>query len=58
MIYSNLLEACTGDFCDDKYCDLKKESADINIHPADPRNNCEDIISYSTSGVFFYPKSY
>jgi len=58
MEYTNLFAACKGDFCWDKHCDTKKENTELNIHPADPRNNCEKIIGYSTSGKLTYPDKY
>lgn len=58
MDYSNLFAACKGDFCTDKHCDTKKENTELTIHPADPRNNCESIVGYSTTGKLTYPDSY
>ncbi|HET8861249.1 retron system putative HNH endonuclease [Marivirga sp.] len=58
MEYTNLFAACKGDFCTDKHCDTKKENTELSIHPADPRNNCEAIIGYSTNGKLTYPDKY
>jgi uncharacterized protein (TIGR02646 family) len=58
MEYTNLFAACKGNFCTDKHCDTKKENAELSIHPADPRNNCEAIIGYSTNGKLSYPNMY
>lgn len=58
MDYANLFAACKGDFCTDKHCDTKKDKTELSIHVADPRNNCEAIIGYSTSGKLTYPDAY
>ncbi|KEO72255.1 retron system putative HNH endonuclease [Anditalea andensis] len=58
MEYTNLFAACKGDFCTDKHCDTKKENTELSIHPADPKNNCERIIGYSSKGLLTYPDRY
>lgn len=58
MEYTNLFAACKGDFCSDKHCDTRKGNTELSIHPADPRNNCENIIGYSTNGKLTYPDGY
>lgn len=58
MEYTNLFAACKGNFCTEKHCDTKKENTELSIHPADPKNNCEAIIGYSTNGKLTYPDSY
>lgn len=58
MDYANLFAACTGDFCADKHCDTRKANTILIIHPADHRNNCEEVIAYSTSGRLTYHADY
>lgn len=56
--FNNLFAACKGNFCSDKHCDTKKENTELTIHPADSKNNCEQIISYKLNGQLTYPVEY
>jgi hypothetical protein len=57
--YSNLLAACTGDYCGDRHCDTLKADDEISINPTDKINNVETIISYRFSdGSLTYPPQY
>lgn len=56
--FTNLFAACKGNFCSDKHCDTKKDKTELLIHPADPKNNCELIVSYKLSGHLTYPAEY
>lgn len=56
--YDNLFAACSGNFCAERHCDNRKENTELTIHPADPRNNCETIIGYSTNGKLTYPEAF
>ncbi len=57
--FDNLFAACEGNFCTDKHCDTKKDYHEITIHPADTKNNCENIIDYGlASGKLTYPEAY
>jgi uncharacterized protein (TIGR02646 family) len=47
--YSNLMAACTGDFCSEQHCDTLKGHTEIAINPVDKKNNVEAIIKYSWS---------
>jgi uncharacterized protein (TIGR02646 family) len=58
MDYTNLFAACKGNFCTEKHCDTKKQNTELTIHPADPKNNCEAIIGYSTNGKLTYSDGY
>jgi uncharacterized protein (TIGR02646 family) len=58
MDYVNLFAVCKGDFCVDKHCDTKKKNTELIIHPANPKNNCEGIIGYSSNGLLTYPVQY
>ncbi|PJJ79201.1 retron system putative HNH endonuclease [Mucilaginibacter auburnensis] len=58
LVYTNLFAACKGDFCTDKHCDTKKGNTELSIHPADPKNNCEALVGYSTNGKLTYPDVY
>lgn len=58
MDYMNLFATCKGNFCAEKHCDTKKQNTELSIHPADPRNNCEEIVGYRSNGLLTYPDQY
>jgi len=49
--YKNLLAACLGESGTVRHCDTKKDKTEIDIHPADPQRNCEQLITYTSNGI-------